>query len=230
MGRWILDKQEEMQPPHIQLIRNLYKELQDYKRKPLTEHTMRMIRELQRDLDIARKFQPALKPNDKKKREYTVFYGEYDVFDNLEVLGEDFIWQMQRDSPPLVWRTAFLNERLMKVPNGFYSALDDRIHFYQPADNGRLKNLGSNWKQLSSCGCLGDGDLDFDKELHIAFDSNASISTAVVAQLDGNTMKIIKSFYVKTPSKLGDLVQQIADYYRPKLNHDVVVYLSLIHI
>ena len=99
MGRWILDKQEEMQPPHIQLIRNLYKELQDYKRKPLTEHTMRMIRELQRDLDIARKFQPALKPNDKKKREYTVFYGEYDVFDNLEVLGEDFIWQMQRDSP-----------------------------------------------------------------------------------------------------------------------------------
>lgn len=112
----------------------------------------------------------------------------------------------------------------MKVPNGFYSALDDRIHFYQPADNGRLKNLGSNWKQLSSCGCLGDGDLDFDKELHIAFDSNASISTAVVAQLDGNTMKIIKSFYVKTPSKLGDLVQQIADYYRPKLNHDVVVY------
>lgn len=224
MGRWILDKQEEMQPPHIQLIRNLYKELQDYKRKPLTEHTMRMIRELQRDLDIARKFQPALKPNDKKKREYTVFYGEYDVFDNLEVLGEDFIWQMQRDSPPLVWRTAFLNERLMKVPNGFYSALDDRIHFYQPADNGRLKNLGSNWKQLSSCGCLGDGDLDFDKELHIAFDSNASISTAVVAQLDGNTMKIIKSFYVKTPSKLGDLVQQIADYYRPKLNHDVVVY------
>lgn len=66
MGRWILDKQEEMQPPHIQLIRNLYKELQDYKRKPLTEHTMRMIRELQRDLDIARKFQPALKPNDKK--------------------------------------------------------------------------------------------------------------------------------------------------------------------
>ena len=45
-----------------------------------------------------------------------------------------------------------------------------------------------------------------------------------MAQLDGNTMKIIKSFYVKTPSKLGDLAQQIADYYRPKLNHDVVVY------
>ena len=37
-------------------------------------------------------------------------------------------------------------------------------------------------------------------------------------------MRVLKSFYVKTPSKLKDLVQQIADYYRPKLNHDIVVY------
>lgn len=131
---------------------------------------------------------------------------------------------MHRDSPPLIWRTAFLNERLFRVPNGFYSALDDNIHFYIPNDSGRLRDLGSNWGKLATCGCLGDGDLDFGKELHIAFDSNASISTAVVAQKDGNTMRVLKSFYVKTPSKLQDLVKQVADYYRPKFNHEIVVY------
>ncbi|MCS2957637.1 hypothetical protein NXX53_11785 [Bacteroides salyersiae] len=37
-------------------------------------------------------------------------------------------------------------------------------------------------------------------------------------------MRVLKSFYVKTPGKLQDLVKQVADYYRPKLNHDIVVY------
>lgn len=224
MGRWILDKIDEMSPPHINYIRQLYKELQAYKRKPLTDHTVRMIKELQRDLDLARKYQLPIKPEKGKDKEYTVFYGEYDVFDNLEVLGEDFIWQMYRDSPPLVWRTAFMNERLFRVANGFYSALDDKLHFYTPTDNGRLRNLGSDWSRLINCGCLGDGDLDFGKELHIAFDANASICSAVVGQLDGRTMRVLKSFYVKTPGKLQDLVKQIADYYRPKLNRDIIVY------
>ena len=142
------------------------------------------------------------------------------------MVGEDYIWQMKRDSPPLVWRTAFLNERLLRVANGFYSALDEKVHFYTPTDSGRLTALGDDWKRLAGSGCMGDGDLDFTKELHMAFDANASICNAVVAQKDGNVMRILKSFYVKTPSKLQDLVRQVADYYRPKLNHDVVVYFD----
>ncbi|MDO3391901.1 hypothetical protein Q3C19_15685 [Bacteroides sp. ET489] len=224
MGRWILDKREEMNTDHINLIRTLYKQLQEYRRKPLTEHVQRQIRELRRDLDIARRYQPPVHPAPGKTREYTVFYGEYDVFDNLEVLGEDYIWQMYRDSPPLVWRTAFLNERIYRVENGFYSALDEKVHFYTPTDSGRLQALGADWKRLSSSGCLGDGDLDFDAPLHLAFDSNASISTCCVGQKDGGTMRVLKSFYVKTPGKLQDLVKQVADYYRPKLKHEVVVY------
>lgn len=224
IGRWILDKADEMRPEHINLIRTLYKSMLDYKHKPLTDHTLRMIRELQRDLDAARRYQPPVRPEPGKNREYTVFYGEYDIFDNLEVVGEDYIWQMKRDSPPLIWRTAFLNERLFRVANGFYSALDENVHFYVPSDSGRLTALGSDWGRLAKSGCLGDGDLDFNQELHIAFDANASISSAVVGQKEGNVMRVLKSFYVKTPSKLKDLVKNIADYYRPKLNREIVVY------
>lgn len=223
-GRWLLDKVNEMSPDHINLVRNLYRRLIEYKRKPLTDHASRMIRELQRDLDLARKYQHPVKPEPGKSREYTVFYGEYDIFDNLEVVGEDYIWQMERDSPALVWRTAFLNERIFKIANGFYSALDENVHFYTPSDSGRLSALGSDWNRLQKSGCLGDGDLDFTQELHMAFDANASICTAVVAQKQDRTMKVLKSFYVKTPSKLQDLAQAVCDYYRPKLGHDVVIY------
>lgn len=224
VGRWIIDKVDEMIPEHINLIRSLYRQLQEYKRKPMTGWVERQIKELTRDLDTARRYQPPKIAQPGKNREYTVFYGEYDIFDNFEVVGEDYIWQMQRDSPPLIWRTAFLNERLFRVANGFYSALDENVHFYQPNDNGRLRDLGSNWTKLQTSGCLGDGDLNFSEALHMAFDANASICSAVVGQVDGHTMRVLKSFYVKTPSKLQDLVKQISDYYRPKLNKEIVVY------
>lgn len=224
VGRWLLDKVNEMNNDHINLIRTLYKELMEYKRKPLTEHVQKKISRLQKDLDLARRYQPPVRPEAGKQREYTLFYGEYDIFDNLEVVGEDYIWQMKRDSPTLVWRTAFLNERIFKIANGFYSALDENVHFYTPSDNGRLSALGSDWNRLEKSGCLGDGDLDFNAPLHIAFDANASICTAVVGQKDEGTLRVLKSFYVKTPSKLTDLVKRVADYYRPKLNKEIIVY------
>ena len=224
VGRWLLDKVNEMNNDHINLIRTLYKELMEYKRKPLTEHVQKKISRLQKDLDLARRYQPPVRPEAGKQREYTLFYGEYDIFDNLEVVGEDYIWQMKRDSPALVWRTAFLNERIFKIANGFYSALDENVHFYTPSDNGRLSALGSDWNRLEKSGCLGDGDLDFNAPLHIAFDANASICTAVVGQKDEGTLRVLKSFYVKTPSKLTDLVKRVADYYRPKLNKEIIVY------
>lgn len=224
VGRWLLDKVNEMNNDHINLIRTLYKELMEYKRKPLTEHVQKKISRLQKDLDLARRYQPPVRPEAGKQREYTLYYGEYDIFDNLEVVGEDYIWQMKRDSPALVWRTAFLNERIFKIANGFYSALDENVHFYTPSDNGRLSALGSDWNRLEKSGCLGDGDLDFNAPLHIAFDANASICTAVVGQKDEGTLRVLKSFYVKTPSKLTDLVKRVADYYRPKLNKEIIVY------
>ena len=224
VGRWLLEKREEMNVDHINLLRTLYKELVHYKQQPLTAYTQRQIKRLQKDLDFARRYQPPVKNEAGKKREYTLYYGEYDIFDNLEVVGEDYIWQMKRDSPELVWRTAFLNERLFRIANGFYSALDERVHFYTPTDSGRLSTLGSDWDKLEKSGCLGDGDLDFDAPLYIAFDANASICTAVVAQKVEHTMRVLKSFYVKTPSKLQDLVKRVADYYRPKIKKDVIVY------
>ena len=105
-GRWILDKEQEMNVPHINFIKSLYSEKKRLERLPeQSDYVKRELSLVISDLVQARRYQPAISPTEAKKTEYTVFYGEYDIFDNLEVVGEDFIWQMHRDSPPLIWRT-----------------------------------------------------------------------------------------------------------------------------
>lgn len=225
-GKWILDKENEMDTSHINYIRNLYKEKKRFQKLEVqTEYSKRNIALLESDLRDARKYQVPKIPIKGKELEYSVYYAEYDIFDNLEVVGKDFIWQMQRDSPALIWRTAFLNERLFRVPNGFYSALTDD-HFYLPNDSGNLQKLGSNWKKLTTSGCLGDGDLDMNQPLYIGCDANAAISTVCVGQVDHNTrqMKTLKSFFVKTPGKLQDAIQLFCDYYNPLIKKEVVFY------
>ena len=230
-GSWILDKEEEMIPEHIQYIRQLYGMYIRYKLQ-IGEHPSegqrRHLADLKRDLDLVRKFQPPRKAERGKQREYTVFYHEANILDNLEILGEDFIWQMKRDSPPLIWQTAFLNKRLKKVQNCFYSALDDDVHFYIPTDSGQLDRIPRDWKSLKSTAtnCLGDDDIDYEQPLQLAFDANSAICSAVVGQKVGHTMRVLHSFFVKTPDKLQELVQLIADYYQPKLDHKVVVYFD----
>lgn len=227
MGKWILEKEKEMNNPHIQFLRNIYKELKEAERNSTgTDYYKKKIIELREDLDLARRYQRPVNPIPGKKKEYTVYYAEYDIFDNLEVVGKDFVWQMYRDSPALVWRTAFLNERLFRVANGFYSALTDD-HFYIPKDKGNVKDLQqTNWRKIGKSYCLQDDDLDFRQPLYIGCDSNAAISTLCVGQLDESRheMKTLKSFFVKTPGKLQDVVQLFCDYYAPKLGKEVIFY------
>lgn len=230
MGRWILDKKKEMNPEHINFIRNLYKILKDTEAKaskPFNLYYQTKINQIREELNTARKYQRPIRPTEGKQFEYTVFYGEYDIFDNLEVVGEDFIWQMYRDSPNLIWRTAFLNEPLLKVPNGFYSSLSDN-HFYIPKDNGTPKPNPEKWRDLSKIGCLSDEDLNPNEPLYIACDSNAAISTLCVGQFDkpSNTMKTIKSFFVKTPNKLQDLTQDFCNYYTALHKKQVILYFD----
>lgn len=222
-GRWVLDKQDDMIDSHIDLIKYLCNERAKILLKEESDWNKRQVRELTQDINKARRFQPVKYPEliPNKKREYSVFYGEYDVLENLEVLGEDFIWQMKRDNPPLIWRTAFLNERLFRVPNGFYPALDDNIHFYIPKDTKEIYGLNFNTED-----CLNDDDLQTLEPLHIAFDSNAAISSACIGQKEGNKLKILKSFFTKTPEKLQELCQNICKYYKNKINRDMVFYFD----
>jgi hypothetical protein len=228
MGYWILDKDKEMQSDHIVMIRDTYRELMMYKDMPeKTEYVERKIKELSQELAWYRKWQPRKNAKEGDTPfEYTVHYAEYDIFDNYEIVGEEFISQMKRDLPPLIFRTAILNERLRKIANGFYSALDDNAHFYIARDNGAFSEIGYDFKKAAKVGCAKDGDFDFNKPLHIAFDANSAINSLVVGQVDKslNTLKVINSFFVKTPDKLPELVEKFCDYYGAWMKREVVFY------
>lgn len=225
MGRWILDKKKEMDRGHINFIKNIYKELKELEALPdQNKYIERQIKELRRDLDLARKFQKPVIEQKGKKREHTVYYGEYDIFDNVEVVGEDFIWQMHRESPPLIFRTAFCNEELFRVPNGFYSALNDDVHFYIPDDPTGANFSEFDYKKKESESSLTDYDLDLYAPLHLGFDCNAAISSAAIGQVNDRQLKTIKSMFVKTPDKLQDLVDKMCKYYIFKPVKEVVFY------
>ncbi len=232
-GRWILDKREAMDKDHINYIRSLYHDLKEYESLPdRNKYIQRQIKELRNDLNLARNFQKPVIPHPKKTREYTVYYGEYDIFDNLEVVGEDYVWQMYRESPDLIFRTAFLNERLFKIPNGFYSALDEDKHFYIPTDPAGSSFEYFDSKNKQSTTYLADYDYDLNQyePIHIAFDSNAAISTVSIGQIEeisGNRiLKTINSLFVKTPLKLQDLVEKVCKYYEFKAVKEAVFYFD----
>jgi hypothetical protein len=203
-GMWILDKEKDMDPDLIELIRSLYFEYKKTGNQKLRERKLRELNEF---------------------RKHAVYYAEYDAFDNLEILGDDFIKNMHRDLPPLIFLTAILNKRLRKIANGFYSALNEKLHYYNSYDNSYLESLGYDTGKSTRETCLNDGDISKDLPLSIAFDYNAAINSLVCGQrIENREARALHSFFVKTPRKLNDLVNLWCDYYDPLPHRDVVYY------
>lgn len=206
-GMWILDKQKEMDPELIKMIVNTYDRIKTLEASGKKHE--RQLASLRKDLALFRR--------------NALFYAEYDAFDNLEVLGMDFIKQMKRDLPPLIFSTAIMNQKMKKIVNGFYSAFSESIHVYEAVDNSYLELLDyhqpEEWRRWQK-----DTDYDPSIPLLIAFDYNASINSLVVGQDQDRTIKTINSMFVKTPRKLNDLVNAFCDYYHDTPNRDVVYY------
>lgn len=211
-GMWILDKQENMDTDLINLIKLTYI---DYKKAAIKWHGKdnafgkRRIARLNNELDLLRK--------------QALFYAEYNAIDNIEILGENWIAKQKRDLPSLIFQTAILNKRMTKIPNGFYSSLDEDIHFYTPKASPMLDMLEYNTNN-NKRNCLWDTDINPDKPLCIANDYNAAINNLVCGQVNKRLFKTTNSFFVKTPQKLKDVVKAFCDYYNPHLCRDVIYY------
>lgn len=210
MGMWIFEKEKQMDPELINMIRALVKEKITYSNKPIqTAYVKRKIVEIQRDLDLFRK--------------NAVFYKEYDIFDNIEVVGEEFVSQMKRDLPRLVFLTAICNVRLLRKANGFYAALSEN-HFYTMNNNSFLDNCDYDFKKVAEGTCLADADCDLSRMLGIAMDYNSSINNLVVGQQFDREMRTLSSFFVKTPEKIKEVVAKFCAYYIHHKTKEVAYY------
>lgn len=54
------------------------------------------------------------------------------AFDNIHILGERGLERLRREMTELEYRIEVMNERRIKIPDGFYQALDLNIHSYHP--------------------------------------------------------------------------------------------------
>ena len=157
-----------------------------------------------------------------KLRSVALYYGEFSSIWNMQILGENYIKQMKRDLPPLTFQTSILCKRIGITKDGFYSCLSEK-HLYTAYDNSYLLNQQYKFaNQVESC--QQDSDLIDDQPICIAMDYNANINWLVAGQVDGNKLRILKSFFVKYERKLPELVADFCTYYRAHNCHEVVFY------
>lgn len=163
---------------------------------------------------------------DKLKRELnlirskTLYYQERPIFDNLEVVGTDYVNQCARNLSGLVFRTSILCQRVDKVEGMFYESFDKKIHTYHATDLNRLSSSYAKQKY----DCLFDTDIEQGKPLAISFDYGALINWLVVAQIQGKSHKTLKSFYTKKQQRLREVIALFCDYYEAHPNKTVYYY------
>lgn len=209
-GMWIFEKEKQMDNELINTIRALVREKIAYTSRPITTaYVKRKIADIQKDLDLFRK--------------NAVFYKEYDIFENIEVVGEEFVAQMKRDLPRLIFLTAICNVRLLRKANGFYASLSES-HFYTMNNNAFLEACDYDFRKIAEGTCLADADCDLSQPLCIAMDYNSSINNLVVGQQFEREMRTLSSFFVKTPEKVREVVTKFCNYYIHHKTKEVVYY------
>lgn len=210
-ARWLLNYREKATPDIIEAIKGLlYQRWQlthsDNPGKQAKDRILRidaMLAQLQR---------------------VAVSYNEWSIFENIDVVGLNYVKQMKRDLPPLVFQTSILSRRIDRLQDGFYPNFRDSIHTYINNNNRPLEDAGYNIEPGTDYGCLLDGDLDLKAPISIAFDYNANINWLVAGQRNGSVLRILKSFYVKYERKLRELVDDFCHYYRAHLCKQVIFY------
>jgi hypothetical protein len=147
----------------------------------------------------------------------TYFFQESTAWDNVDVLGEEFIRMLERELPYLEFLVEVMNKRIRKVQDAFYHRFDPDKHTYQvrylydTGDRGIISNgiADQHYKP--------DGPIDF------SFDFSGWFNPAIAFQegftKEGNTRRMVEygihQFHVKPEQgKVPELVDMICNHYQ----------------
>lgn len=209
-GRWLLHYREKADEDVINAIIGLMLERQRLFALPDNQYKKNSIAEV--DILIS------------GLRRVALYYREWSIFENVDVVGLSYIKQMKRDLPPLVFQTSILCRRMERLRDGFYPNFRESVHTYIANNNTPLLDKQYQFSPEEDYGCLLDADLDLKAPISIAFDYNANINWLVAGQRDGLKLKVLKSFYVKYERKLRELVDDFCHYYTNHQRKEVVYY------
>ena len=151
----------------------------------------------------------AMVPKLNALRSKATYFQERSIFDNIAIVGPDYVRRCERDLTDMVFRASILGQRIDEVAGKFYVNFDPLIHTYTATNNNLLESYkGKPYDSLI------DEDVQRDKSIAIAFDYNAQISWLVAGQIQGRILKVIHSFYTKTEKRLREVVQEFCRYYQ----------------
>jgi hypothetical protein len=126
-----------------------------------------------------------------KKHPKKVFYMEATAWDNVDVLGENYIRRLERTLPFLVYEVEVMNKRITKLPNCFYDEFEESRHCYITHYEYSDEEDGIK---------ITDTDYDRAKELDISMDFNAKFTSLIVGQehlIPNWECRIINEFWEK---------------------------------
>jgi len=152
-------------------------------------------------------------------RSKALYYQERSIFDNIQVVGPDYVKRSERNMPPLAFRTSILCKRIDRVDGMFYESFDKKTHTYHATDNSLLNDY-----KTQKYNCLLDTDIERNKPIAISFDYGALINWLVAAQVQGKTHKTLKSFFTKNRQRLREVIQLFCEYYEPHPYKTVIYY------
>lgn len=206
-GRWILDMGEKMDKATVKDILNLQNVI--YKLKGIKATALKPMR-IEIDKQIA-----IINDEIKELRFGLLYYHEASTLENIHALGIDYIQQQIRDTTSFQFDTQILNLRPTKIEEGFYPDFDEERHGYFAADNNYLERIDYNFHELHTINCLRDSDRDDNLPLHISIDYNRRIHPMVIAQDDGQEIKVLNGLHALYPAKLKDVLDMFITYYAP---------------
>jgi hypothetical protein len=206
-AKWILDKALDMDQAQIELMmevhgkicqkRNEWMRANDAAREVLEQEIAWYVKEFNR------------------LRTGSIYYGEANVYDNIDVLGDDYVSDMRRNMSEAKFRAAILNERLTKIEGGFYGNLDPDQHAADWSNFGYLEGLIEDLQGTDQeADCRHDTGFNQSRPLEVAFDYGDNINCMVVGQEAGDEIRILNALYVLHPQLVSDLVDKFCRYYR----------------
>lgn len=156
-----------------------------------------------------------------------LYYSEYNAFDNINALGLQYIIDQLNDNTESLFLIEILNKKMSKIIGGFYPHLDRNHHGYRGKyDNSYLDNLDFNTEKITNITSLQDLDCIPNLPLDIGMDFGTAINWLVVGQeiKSSNQYNFIKSFIVKSPKIIDDLVKDFCNYYKDHKNKMIYLY------
>lgn len=135
------------------------------------------------------------------------------AYANAHNLTTGWFQRMKVNAPSVThFNAEILNIRPKFVIDSFYPQLNSEKHYYENFDINYLETIGVEANK-SSFNCKQDADLRRNQPLIVELDWGV-FNSMVVSQDNGNDWNFLKSFWVKNPKIIDDLIDdEFAPYY-----------------